>query len=772
MQNRIDIFKKSSTSKVKFIIAALAATFLASSVFATGDLPPTQVNNGAAEDQNGTGGNTEEFNSSFGNNTDKNDETPGASTNSSGVGSNDSTNLDPLNPPRPIHELPETASKAFKTFKKSTSKERVDENTEESGSIFGNNTDKNDEPTGASTNSSGVGSNDSTNLDPLNPPRPTHELSEAASKAFKTFKKSTSKERVNDNSKFQNPEDTQTKSDTESKDTTEITPEDKQVNPTPSPEEPEGGGEGKKIAENDSEGKPDNPFLTPEEPEEKGGGKKTAENDSEGKPDNPFPTPEEPEEKGGGKKTAENDSEGKHDNPFPTPEEPDGGGGGKKTAENDSEGKPDNPFPTPEEPDGGDEGKKIADKATQTTPLQTNANNEEPEEDRKTSTDNKAQNEDDAEVIKIVEQNDRDESDKQEGKKGKNNTSYGDKDKSHDKTNFVKYKIEDSKKDTPPKGLTEKVKEKATEIANAAVSVIDKISEASSLEISSRIAATAERAGGAAGEAFSQPVNLWLKGFISKGKQKATQNSLGFKTSHGGGIIGIDSMFNDYNLLGFAYSHVNMKAKYSNFNAKSRMHANILTGYLSSYFTDTMFLNSQLKYGKVRLKNSGDSKMNTKGALFGIREELGFDIKLDNAVVMTPTIGLAYDEIKLGRFREKGTKEDVEVSAKRNRRLNALFGIDLAKVIYMEGSSLVPHLHLGIEHSISNKGKTIKVTTLNETADSDILPQKKIGKTTYVVGAGLKLVSSSKMEVSLNYDMVMRDKFRSHNGSLKLRINF
>jgi hypothetical protein len=337
----------------------------------------------------------------------------------------------------------------------------------------------------------------------------------------------------------------------------------------------------------------------------------------------------------------------------------------------------------------------------------------------------------------------------------------------------------------PVLGLNQSVKDGATAVGNAATAAIDNLSEISTIEIASRIsdltaATTLARftpigtnAGGtSSGDGFTQPVNLWVKGFFSQGKQTATVDSPGFKTKHAGGVIGIDTMFNDSNIIGIAYSHTNLNATFSGKATKSEMKAHVLTGYLATYITDAVFLNSQLKYGMIKIKNSGNSKMNTKGALWGIREELGYEIKMENGLLLVPTIGLAYDEIKLNNFRDKGTREDVEVSSKKNKRLNALAGINLAKVLDMGSYSLVPNIHIGIERALELKNQAIKVTALDESADTAILPQKKIGKNTLIVGGGIKLINTNKFEIGIGYDMIKRDKFRSHTGSIKMRVNF
>ncbi len=157
--------------------------------------------------------------------------------------------------------------------------------------------------------------------------------------------------------------------------------------------------------------------------------------------------------------------------------------------------------------------------------------------------------------------------------------------------------------------------------------------------------------------------------------------------------------------------------------------------------------------------------------MVGIREELGYEIKLQDGLTIVPTVGISYDEIRLGKFKDKGGRQEVEISSRKNRKMNALVGVNVSQAINMDGYTLVPSIHAGIEHALSTKSKAMKVTSVNDAADSTLMPQKKASKNTYITGAGIKLITAGKVEVGVNYDLVMREKFRSHNGSLKLRIN-
>jgi outer membrane autotransporter protein len=326
-------------------------------------------------------------------------------------------------------------------------------------------------------------------------------------------------------------------------------------------------------------------------------------------------------------------------------------------------------------------------------------------------------------------------------------------------------------------GFTEAMTSNISSVSQAVSTTAEALSDNLSEVISSRtneifssqdVAVT----GAASGEEGSREVGIWVRGFASQGKQGISKDLPSFKTRHSGGIIGLDTMINDANLLGLAYSHAEIKASINDAsNSKTNMKVNVLTAYCSSAFADDIFLNSQFKLGKLRVKNTGASQGKPKGTLWGIREELGYKIRLEDNITVTPTIGIAYDETKLNKYADKDGKKDVVVSSKKYTRLNGILGLNIAKAIDLNGLTFVPNIHGNIEHSFRSKASNLKVSSVNDTADSVILPKNKLGKTSYTLGAGVKLINAGKVEIGMNYDMLKRGKFRSHNGSINLRVN-
>jgi outer membrane autotransporter protein len=280
-----------------------------------------------------------------------------------------------------------------------------------------------------------------------------------------------------------------------------------------------------------------------------------------------------------------------------------------------------------------------------------------------------------------------------------------------------------------------------------------------------------QASGASAGEGFTNPINVWVRGFAGYSKQKSSANVTGFKTKHSGGMIGVDTLINDTNLIGLAFTHARLDTKLTSGTSRSaKREAGLVNAYWTHYATDTFFINSQVGYGKIRIKTTDKSGLKAKGQTISIKEELGYNINFENNVKVTPTVGMSYNEVKFSDSSLTDNSGKYKLSGSKHKRLAANAGVDVSKAINLDNLTLVPSVNAGIEQVLNSKSSLVKVTSLDYAADP-MVSKEKTAKTTYKVGTGLKLLES-KGELSVNYDMNIRKGFKSHTGSVKLKINF
>jgi outer membrane autotransporter protein len=276
----------------------------------------------------------------------------------------------------------------------------------------------------------------------------------------------------------------------------------------------------------------------------------------------------------------------------------------------------------------------------------------------------------------------------------------------------------------------------------------------------------------AAGEDRFKPIGIWIKSFNSSGELKSSQTLPSFKLEHNATILGIDSMVNEINLIGLAFSRSNIRTYINDsYSSNVDMLGNVLVAYWTRIFTNGFVLNSQFKAGTLKLNNEGASTAKSKGTLWGINEELSYGARFNNGFILTPTIGFSYNETHYKKYDDKLGPNDVSVTSKLYSRLNGLLGLDIAKAIEVNKTTFTPSIYSNIKHTISVKEGSSKIISVDNSLDPMVIPNYKRHKISYVLGTKLKVACTNTAEIALDHNMLIRGKFRSQSSSINLRVN-
>lgn len=323
-------------------------------------------------------------------------------------------------------------------------------------------------------------------------------------------------------------------------------------------------------------------------------------------------------------------------------------------------------------------------------------------------------------------------------------------------------------------------------VANDTSEVIDK---RSSMQI-----AQANNVGIAAGSNHADYYGAWLKVTGSKGKKLAHATDAanpGFNTKSGSIIVGLDVVFSDENsTIGVSYSFNDSQIKYfspvkdSPKNGdKLEMQTYIGTLYGSFNILDNVFATAQINSGVAENIKIIDQDVNgnvykgiTNGKLFGGSTIIGYNHKLGNEVLIIPTIGINHRSVKINGtvlYANWITPSYVYKSYNSTRTAGNL-GLSLQKAIDLNGTRITPEIHVGYDRTLSSKNNAQLVMFSSDKSLHDLVPTKeaKADKNTFNAGAAITLSTITRMELSLGYDFMKRNKFQGHTGFVKARINF
>lgn len=274
---------------------------------------------------------------------------------------------------------------------------------------------------------------------------------------------------------------------------------------------------------------------------------------------------------------------------------------------------------------------------------------------------------------------------------------------------------------------------------------------------------------------FMQSAGVWVKGTMSTAKQKEIKLMPEYKVNQQGITIGAD--VGEDNLVGVAYSMIRSKVKHTNMTEKATNHIGAIYGLYN--FSDTIFLNGQLKYGRANIKKQRNTRDfnnyiaygKTKAELIGGRVELGYYYNFLDRSQLIPSIGLSYDTVKIKKYKETGDGLNRTVGKRNGDKAAVTGGLMVNHAIDLKTFVLIPEVHTNVTYTLKRKNDKTAIT-LFEGLSPIYVPSGKPPKTSYKIGGSLKAAKSQNLELSLGYDLGLSKKFHSHSGYIQARVDF
>jgi uncharacterized protein with beta-barrel porin domain len=274
-------------------------------------------------------------------------------------------------------------------------------------------------------------------------------------------------------------------------------------------------------------------------------------------------------------------------------------------------------------------------------------------------------------------------------------------------------------------------------------------------------------------------VGLWLKATMSVGEKKPKGLSDGYKFDAKAVTLGGDISIEDH-LLGAAYSYSNnhVKSKLNN-SVKDEIPMHMFSVYGALNFGN-LFTNGQVNYGIAKLNKkraAGDIDGNIltgkpKANSLGGSVVVGYDYALEGmgATHLIPTAGVSYSRQSVNKYTETGAGLTRTVDKRNLTRTSGLLGLAVKQVVQSGDMDLIPEIHANLDYAFNNKSSDTKVTILNG-LNPIVVPAEKQMKGLYNVGAALEVVSNKAFETGIGYDYNFGNKYKSHTGSIKVRVN-
>jgi hypothetical protein len=300
--------------------------------------------------------------------------------------------------------------------------------------------------------------------------------------------------------------------------------------------------------------------------------------------------------------------------------------------------------------------------------------------------------------------------------------------------------------------------------------------------LSAQAIQVSETTGVAAGDEVAS-YGLWATPFFGQTIQGARGSNPGYKANSFGTTLGFDTMANDDLLVGAAYTYANTKLdhKHVKLGDKTEAKTNMFSVYAVQQLPKNFFGQVVASFGSSRINNKEAriypvakqiATANYDSTAYSIEATGGYNLVANKNTVITPMLGARFSRYADSGYRETGTTlTNYSVGKKANNKLDAILGARVTfNGTFDNGLGMSPEVHAFVNQALISKEPKVDAI-IDGQSTSRVNQPKKQAKTFVNVGTSLT-TRYSMMEYGLGYDAYLSNKYVSHQGTIKVRVNF
>lgn len=279
-------------------------------------------------------------------------------------------------------------------------------------------------------------------------------------------------------------------------------------------------------------------------------------------------------------------------------------------------------------------------------------------------------------------------------------------------------------------------------------------------------------------------MNLGVWGHVngSKTTQKAKKTDSGFTANGTGLTVGVDTKLADMTTIGIAATQSSSTLKFKNTKSgdKAKSANTFFNLYARHDLADAWFIQGIAGFGSGSIKatdkriatNTGSydtatAKYDTMS--YSLDVTTGYAYKVADTTSLVPTVGLRYISVNEGGYTETGSAFNRTVTKKASDVLSGVFGGYVKQDVDMSGTTALVEAHAFGNYDFTNKNAKISAKLDGMSGSFDISPSKQ-NKFSYNLGVSAN-ARVDMVEYGIGYDAKLADKFVSHQGTLRLRVD-
>ena len=273
-----------------------------------------------------------------------------------------------------------------------------------------------------------------------------------------------------------------------------------------------------------------------------------------------------------------------------------------------------------------------------------------------------------------------------------------------------------------------------------------------------------------------QEASSWVQVFgqyISQGKR---EDFRGYDATTWGIALGVDKQYGNNLLLGTAFSYTNIYLSVEENYAKSNINNFQFSIYGSYDITENWYVSAQtsyvLGYNANSRYNAGLSGKTAEGSFFSnqwlTQTQLGYAFDIYDSMTLIPVLLNTLNYYGSNSYTESGAGgANLHVGSSNLWNYSLGGGVNYEwKIQLSDYTSLIPSLFAG--YSISLLNPAVSGTAQFTGGGAEFSTEGMVpGRDSFLLNTGILYEASDSIEVRLDYNLIVKDKFTSQTGILK-----
>ena len=287
------------------------------------------------------------------------------------------------------------------------------------------------------------------------------------------------------------------------------------------------------------------------------------------------------------------------------------------------------------------------------------------------------------------------------------------------------------------------------------------------------------RLGGLRGLASGEGIQnktVWGQTFANNVRQGNTSKTDGYRAGSMGLIFGADHKFDNDITTGLSVSYSNSDIKSQNNLKKINVDSyqfNLYGSYdFGNYFVNSLAGIALNKYSSDRRLSNAVAQADYSGNTYIARVESGYNYKLMNNFVLTPTLGLTAARNEVDNYSETGAGlSNLNVKNNAVNFFETRLGLELGKeIIISKENRIRPKILTSYGYDFADDKQTTTMNFIGQSASFS--SSSNISRESIRIGTGIEIAHLNSLKFNLDYGFEAKNSYQAHTGSLKARYSF